>query len=88
MFGKYSVMPVSTSHYSIYDAGKLLALLRDGRKLMGTLRSFDQFANAVLEGACERVIVGDLFGDIPLGTEGRKGGNRSERNNEEKNGVP
>lgn len=25
------------------DAGKLLVLLRDGRKLMGTLRSFDQF---------------------------------------------
>ncbi|KOM57045.1 hypothetical protein LR48_Vigan11g007700 [Vigna angularis] len=34
---------------------------------MGTLRSFDQFANAVLEGACERVIVGDLYCDIPLG---------------------
>lgn len=69
-------------------------LLRDGRKLLGTLRSFDQFgnvsfsfihfeydrkcspineitpvflANAVLEGACERVIVGDLYCDIPLG---------------------
>ncbi|KAI5446442.1 hypothetical protein KIW84_014322 [Lathyrus oleraceus] len=42
----------------IADQGiKLLILLRDGRKLMGTLRSFDQFANAVLEGACERVIV-------------------------------
>ena len=25
------------------DAGKILVLLRDGRKLMGTLRSFDQF---------------------------------------------
>lgn len=25
------------------DAGKLLVLLRDGRKLMGILRSFDQF---------------------------------------------
>ncbi|RDX85238.1 Sm-like protein LSM1B [Mucuna pruriens] len=46
---------------------KLLVLLRDGRKLMGTLRSFDQFANAVLEGACERVIVGELYCDIPLG---------------------
>ncbi|XP_022641760.1 sm-like protein LSM1B isoform X1 [Vigna radiata var. radiata] len=46
---------------------KLLVLLRDGRKLMGILRSFDQFANAVLEGACERVIVGDLYCDIPLG---------------------
>jgi small nuclear ribonucleoprotein (snRNP)-like protein len=49
------------------DAGKLLVLLRDGRKLMGTLRSFDQFANAVLEGACERVIVGEQYCDIPLG---------------------
>ncbi|KAJ8441136.1 hypothetical protein Cgig2_006965 [Carnegiea gigantea] len=57
--------------------GKILVLLRDGRKLLGTLCSFDQFAegvlenlsaaNAVLEGACERVIVGDLYCDIPLG---------------------
>ncbi|KAL9690066.1 hypothetical protein QQ045_010459 [Rhodiola kirilowii] len=46
---------------------KLLVLLRDGRKLMGLLRSFDQFANAVIDGACERVIVGDLYCDIPLG---------------------
>ncbi|XP_031385904.1 sm-like protein LSM1B isoform X1 [Punica granatum] len=48
-------------------SGKLLILLRDGRKLLGVLRSFDQFANAVLEGACDRVIVGDLYCDIPLG---------------------
>ncbi|KAK4383377.1 Sm-like protein LSM1B [Sesamum angolense] len=46
---------------------KLLVLLRDGRKLLGILRSFDQFANAVIEGACERVIVGELYCDIPLG---------------------
>uniref|UniRef100_A0A3Q7FW48 VWFA domain-containing protein n=1 Tax=Solanum lycopersicum TaxID=4081 RepID=A0A3Q7FW48_SOLLC len=46
---------------------KLLVLLRDGRKLLGILRSFDQFANAVLESACERAIVGDLYCDIPLG---------------------
>ncbi|KAF8393645.1 hypothetical protein HHK36_021891 [Tetracentron sinense] len=51
----------------IYVVEKLLVLLRDGRKLLGILRSFDQFANAVLEGACERVIVGDLYCDIPLG---------------------
>ncbi|XP_057455048.1 sm-like protein LSM1B [Lotus japonicus] len=57
---------LSTSLASYLDK-KLLVLLRDGRKLMGTLRSFDQFANAVLEGACERVIVGDLYCDIPLG---------------------
>ncbi|KAK4395051.1 Sm-like protein LSM1B [Sesamum angolense] len=57
---------LSTSLASYLDR-KLLVLLRDGRKLLGTLRSFDQFANAVLEGACERVIVGELYCDIPLG---------------------
>ncbi|KAL3535505.1 hypothetical protein ACH5RR_003966 [Cinchona calisaya] len=46
---------------------KIIVLLREGRKLLGTLRSFDQFANVVLEGACERVIVGHLYCDIPLG---------------------
>lgn len=28
---------------------------------------FDAAANAVLEGACERVIVGEIYCDIPLG---------------------
>ncbi|CAN6926046.1 unnamed protein product [Brassica oleracea var. botrytis] len=59
-------MYLSTSLASYLDR-KILVLLRDGRKLMGTLRSFDQFANAVLEGACERVIVGEQYCDIPLG---------------------
>lgn len=31
---------------------KLLVQLRDGRKIIGILRSFDQFANLVLEGRC------------------------------------
>lgn len=57
---------LSTSLASYLDK-KILVLLRDGRKLLGTLRSFDQFANAVLEGSCERVIVGDLYCDIQLG---------------------
>ncbi|KAJ8535818.1 hypothetical protein K7X08_034219 [Anisodus acutangulus] len=56
----------STSLASYLDK-KLLVLLRDGRKFLGTLCSFDQFANAVLQGACERAIVGDLYCDIPLG---------------------
>ena len=30
-------------------------------------RSFDQFANLVLEGAVERVIVGTLYAEDPLG---------------------
>lgn len=46
---------------------KLLIQLRDGRKIIGVLRSFDQFANMVLEHAVERIIVGSLYSDIPLG---------------------
>uniref|UniRef100_A0A0D6R1G6 U6 snRNA-associated Sm-like protein LSm1 n=1 Tax=Araucaria cunninghamii TaxID=56994 RepID=A0A0D6R1G6_ARACU len=57
---------LSTSLASYLDK-KLLVLLRDGRKLIGTLRSFDQFANAVLENAFERIIVGDLYCDCPHG---------------------
>ncbi|RYR20230.1 hypothetical protein Ahy_B03g065322 isoform A [Arachis hypogaea] len=71
---------LSTSLATYLDK-KLLVLLRDGRKLLGLLRSFDQFgnvsvlsasymyqfSNVVLEGACERLIVGDLYCDVPLG---------------------
>jgi U6 snRNA-associated Sm-like protein LSm1 len=46
---------------------KLLIQLRDGRKIIGVLRSFDQFANLVLEEAVERIIVGAQYSDIPLG---------------------
>lgn len=46
---------------------KLLVQLRDGRKIIGVLRSFDQFANLVLEHAVERIIVGTQYCDIPLG---------------------
>ena len=48
-------------------AEKLLIVLRDGKKIVGTMRSFDQFSNIVLENAFERVIVGSKFGDVPLG---------------------
>ena len=46
---------------------KLLVMLRDGSKILGTLRSFDQFANIVLQDAVERIIVGSSYSDIPLG---------------------
>ena len=51
----------------IHTPGRALVMLRDGRKILGTLRSFDQFANLVLEHAVERVIVGAKFSDFPLG---------------------
>lgn len=46
---------------------RLMVILRDGRKYVGILRSFDQFSNIVLSDAVERIIVDRQFGDIPLG---------------------
>ena len=48
-------------------AERMLVQLRDGRKIIGLMRSFDQFANIVLENAVERVIVDTRFADVPLG---------------------
>lgn len=58
-------------------AEKLMLVLRDGRKLIGVLRSWDQFANLVLADTKERYYVEapvsdgpprKLFCDIPRGT--------------------
>lgn len=46
---------------------KLLVFLRDGRTLIGYLRSIDQFANLVLHKTIERIHVGRQYGDIPRG---------------------
>lgn len=46
---------------------KLMVLLRDGRTLIGYLRSVDQFANLVLHRTIERIHVGKKYGDIPRG---------------------
>ena len=45
----------------------MLVQLRDGRKIIGLLRSFDQFANVVLEEAVERIVVDKRYADVPLG---------------------
>lgn len=54
---------------------KLLLQLRDGRKIIGILRSFDQFANIVLDNAVERMFVGDMYADVPLGLQLVRGEN-------------
>ncbi|XP_011172971.1 U6 snRNA-associated Sm-like protein LSm1 [Solenopsis invicta] len=46
---------------------KLMVLLRDGRTLIGYLKSVDQFANIVLQSTIERIHVGQEYGDIPRG---------------------
>ena len=39
----------------------LMLILRDGRHLVGKLRSFDQYLNLILEDTCERVILPGMF---------------------------
>ncbi|KAI9313177.1 hypothetical protein BX666DRAFT_1980379 [Dichotomocladium elegans] len=61
--------PFYTTSSGLIDSvdKKLMVVLRDGRKLIGTLRSFDQFANLVLQDTIERIYVGNCYGDIPRG---------------------
>lgn len=40
---------------------RVLLILRDGRTLVGTLRSFDQYMNLVLDGTIERVVYGSKY---------------------------
>mmetsp|Transcript_16742 Transcript_16742/g.25142 ORF Transcript_16742/g.25142 Transcript_16742/m.25142 type:complete len:118 (+) Transcript_16742:122-475(+) len=46
---------------------RVLIILRDGRHIVGTLRSFDQFLNLVLEDTSERILLPGKYCDIPLG---------------------
>lgn len=46
---------------------KLLVVLRDGRKLIGYLRSIDQFANLILEDVVERSFVEKYFCETSQG---------------------
>ncbi|KAG8903954.1 SM-like, degradation of cytoplasmic mRNAs and positively regulates transcription initiation [Tulasnella sp. 403] len=63
-----SLIPFTTSG-SLVDSvdKKMLVILRDGRKLIGVLRSYDQFANLVLEDTVERLYHGPAYGDIHRG---------------------
>ena len=46
---------------------RVLVLLVDGRKIVGTLRSYDQFANIMIDEAYERHIADNFFADVFLG---------------------
>ena len=46
---------------------KLLLVLRDGRKMVGILRSFDQYANLVFQDTVERIYHNDTFADMERG---------------------
>ncbi|MBN3280302.1 LSM1 protein, partial [Polyodon spathula] len=59
--------PVLLNLFIFFLLEKHLVLLRDGRTLIGFLRSIDQFANLVLHQTVERIHVGKKYGDIPRG---------------------
>ena len=40
---------------------RIMVILRDGRHLIGILRSFDQFMNLILEETFERIVVRGTF---------------------------
>jgi len=46
---------------------RLMVVLRDGKTLIGYLRTLDQFANVVLHETLERIYVDKFYGDIPRG---------------------
>ncbi|KAG1693256.1 hypothetical protein DVH05_023721 [Phytophthora capsici] len=54
---------------------QVLMVLRDGRHLVGYLRSFDQYSNIILEDTFERHVAGGLFCDIELGLNIIRGDN-------------
>eukprot|EP00808_Paulinella_micropora_P008567 g62093.t1 len=43
---------------------KVTVVLRDGKNFIGTLRTFDQYSNVMLEAAFERKIQGRLYADF------------------------
>ncbi|KAJ3207569.1 SM-like, degradation of cytoplasmic mRNAs and positively regulates transcription initiation [Clydaea vesicula] len=59
-------LPGSASLVDLADK-KLSVSLRDGRTFIGTLRTYDQFANLVLQDTIERTIVGDIYGEVQHG---------------------
>ncbi|KAF8679829.1 snRNP Sm protein [Rhizoctonia solani] len=63
-----SLIPFTTSGALVESVDKkMVVVLRDGRKLIGVLRSYDQFANLVMENTLERIYHGDAFADIRRG---------------------
>ncbi|EIM92431.1 Sm-like ribonucleoprotein [Stereum hirsutum FP-91666 SS1] len=63
-----SLIPFTTSG-SLVDCvdRKMLVILRDGKKLHGVLRSYDQFANLVLEETIERIYSKNHYADKYVG---------------------
>ncbi|KAI9638738.1 uncharacterized protein MKK02DRAFT_14584, partial [Dioszegia hungarica] len=63
-----ALIPFTTSG-SLVDLvdKKVLVILRDGRKLIGVFRSYDQFANFLIDSTVERLHHKQDFADRDLG---------------------
>lgn len=59
-------LPGAASLYEQLDK-LVLVCLRDGRNFFGWLRSFDQYANLILDNTVERLSLGDRYADVPVG---------------------
>ena len=59
-------IPGTASLASLVD-NIIMVLLRDSRKLVGVLRSYDQFANLVLQDTVERIYFEDKFAELDRG---------------------
>ncbi len=46
---------------------EIVVCLRDGRNFRGWLRSYDQYANLVLDGAVERLVSEEAYADVGVG---------------------
>ncbi|KAL1737770.1 hypothetical protein HDZ31DRAFT_10782, partial [Schizophyllum fasciatum] len=63
-----SLIPFTTSGALVDSVDrKMLVILRDGRKLHGVLRSYDQFANLVLEDTYELIYHANLYAEKHVG---------------------
>lgn len=59
-------LPGAASLYEQLDK-LVLVCLRDGRNFFGWLRSFDQYANLILDNTVERLTVEDSYCDVSIG---------------------
>lgn len=46
---------------------EIVLCLRDGRNFKGWLRSYDQYANLVLDGVVERLVSEEAYADVEVG---------------------
>eukprot|EP00055_Hartaetosiga_balthica_P001972 m.2461 g.2461 ORF g.2461 m.2461 type:complete len:96 (+) comp1793_c0_seq1:65-352(+) len=58
----------ATEYHLLNEVDKChVCVLQDGRKLIGFLRTVDQFGNMAFQDAVERIYVDDCYGDLYQG---------------------